>query len=145
MKRRLITMAIAAACAFAFAQHSRADEHSGWEVQEVYVHTFTRHSHGNEYLNDRNWGQGAVLRNHIVIGGYRNSIYQNSRYIGYKYDLNQYVGVIGGLIDGYVRHKAIPFGVIVFTAPIGRHVRVHLNVLPAGRQNIANLSVGWGF
>lgn len=117
----------------------------GWEIKEIYAHTFTRHSHGNEKLNNRDWGQGVVLRNGVVLGGYRNSIYQNSRYIGYFWQPTPYIGVVGGVVSGYLPDdKILPFGAIVFTLPVG-HWRAHLNVIPAGHQNVANLSIGYAW
>lgn len=131
-----------AALIFPALVHAQGDPHD-WRVEEVYVHTFTRHSHGNERLNDRNWGQGVVLRNGVIIGAYHNSIWQNSTYVGYYWQPSPYFGIVSGMISGYMPDdKLIPFGAAVFTLPLG-HWRLHLNVVPAGRQNVANLSVGY--
>lgn len=122
----------------------------GFKVKEVYVHTWTHHARNNKRLNDYNRGGGVRLDNNIVIGTYYNSIYRNSHYVGYVYDFNSYVSIAGGLITGYIKNDYAPFWSIVLTAPkinlpYVRHLRFHLNLIPAPRQSIAHITIGYQF
>lgn len=136
----------------------KAEKWHGFKVAEIYAHTWTRHSRHNNRLNDYNRGGGVRLENNIIIGTYYNSIFQNSVYVGYAYDVNDYFGFVSGFITGYCKEKVpLPFGTAVFTIPVNKikplirwipeakHLRVHLNVIPAPQQSIANLTFGWRF
>ena len=98
-------------------------------------------------MNNANYGVGYRFDNRVVAGAYRNSISRTSVYLAYLLPVatlpwNVSADVLLGAVTGYEQRAVWPAAVAVFTKPVDKHWRAHLNVVPLD-GGFVNLAVGY--
>lgn len=71
--------------------------------------------------NAINAGVSYVADNGLMVGGYRNSYFRNSVYVGYRHMFNDNFGAFGGWASGYSARGSGGFigGIVVRTGDLG--------------------------
>ena len=121
---------LGAVCFYLLAGKARADE--------LLVHGPSVHFQGGH--NNQNWGLGYRSGDWIA-GGYYNSEYEPSVYVGRRLPITEDFGVILGLVAGYEACVVCPAALLTYRIPVDKSVSVHINAQPLG-GGLINLTIG---
>ena len=119
-----------AACAPLLFGKARADE--------FLIHGPSYHFHSGH--NNQNYGLG-YRSGRWLVGGYYNSEYEPSVYVGHRLPLTDRFGLIVGLVTGYQACVVCPATLLTYRIPVDKSVSVHLNAAPVSGGFI-NLTIG---
>lgn len=93
------------------------------------LHSFSYHSNRGANYNESNYG--LALRHYttkdryITIGTYRNSEDHQSNYVGYGWELNDYIGLSAGIVTGYKSNNILPY-----VLPVIRYQNISVIIAP---------------
>jgi len=133
----IVLLALIVLCALAQILNSCA-RNSG--AAELILHGPSYHFDRDAGYNRANFGAGYAFDNKFVVGTYHNSEYRPSVYAGRLFPFNEHFSVLAGAVTGY-QHAITPAAVAVFTVPIEKNWRLHINVVPF-KDGFINLALG---
>lgn len=113
----------------------------GFQVNEVYMHTISRHFSNNGIHNNDNFGMGVRFKNNLITGAYYNSLYRPTTYIAYAYDWRYHITFIGGVATGY-QYALLPAAAIQVSYPITKNWVGAVNVVPV-TGGVVHLTIGY--
>lgn len=95
----------------------------------LYAHTFSYHVNRDANYNEYNYGLGVrhytTNDEYITAGTYKNSEFNQSNYVGYGWEFNEYLGLSAGVITGYKLRSVLPY-----VLPVFRYKSVSLIIAP---------------
>lgn len=139
--------------------------YSAAEAQVIGLHTWSEHSRDthamtheggpNTYkkFNEENWGLYYIDQSGFTVGGYRNSYYKNTFYVGWSLETDPWYGlraaITGAFATGYdtvhgvgaIRPMLMPSVVL----DVGSPARLRWSVAPAKGGVFQHLSLEWSF
>lgn len=81
------------------------------------LHSVSYHVNRAANYNELNYGLGlryyTTKGRYIAAGTYKNSELNQSKYVGYGWEFNKYLGVSAGLVTGYDLGEVLPYFVPV--------------------------------
>ena len=106
---------------------------------ELLIHGPSVHFGGG--FNNENYGIGYAFDSGLVAGTYKNSIDNQTVYLGYCVPLGGEWSLLAGAATGY-QYSVVPAALVSYRVPMGKHWGVRVNLIPFGKGAV-NLTLGY--